>query len=750
MKINDKGFTLVEIIITIGIIGVVAVIAFPAILALQSSNEDTKYEAYTDLLGSNARIYVNSFEKDIFPEDDVDNSCFVLDYETMYNNDLIKDIEIPGVYCNNKSLQDVKTFVKITPDGAGYDYETSIYCYDGSGNMVYESEKKVDTTDCDAIDEDGPSIEIISNTDVSNISNIKYSDYRKDHNYTIKVSDKSGLVDNIEIRYGWGYDGNIPTTYITHSFNNNYGVNEVSFSSNTNDEALINDKNGKWKLYVEVVNVADTEGYSTTDGVSTSFGLDNTAPVTPVINNTNHNKWVNFDYSVTANSSDAGSGIAYYQYSYDGSKWTTYKNSAMNSFPTTKFTKERNQNVYIRACDRLGHCSLNGSSNIKIDKTAPNKPTITNPYNNTWRTAHYNITIKSTDNLSGIAYYRYNYGGSNWTTHANSSGNSFTYKISSDMSKNYYVQSCDYAGNCSSSNYSIIKLDTVAPTCSSSGGSTSWTKNNTTITGTCSDATSKCKGNVSRTFSATTNGNYSPGTVYDNAGNSTVCGARTVRVDKTAPTCTSSGGNSSWSTSSTTIYGYCSDGDSGCVSNVSSTLNNANGWYSPGTVRDKVGNTTSCPGVTAYTDTTPPPAPIFQSVVNIRFYTPTATINYSECIGKGGKYQDESCNVYFHVGNDAGISFSLKRQAADAGPAYPVSYEQNIWTHAYPGSSAGYCDSWFTEDSGQCSDWRHAPCASYARCSSVATWGTHCVRSVDTAGRAGNSLCVTYHYTWGK
>ncbi len=567
MKINDKGFTLVEIIITIGIIGVVAVIAFPAILALQSSNEDTKYEAYTDLLGSNARIYVNSFEKDIFPEDDVDNSCFVLDYETMYNNDLIKDIEIPGVYCNNKSLQDVKTFVKITPDGAGYDYETSIYCYDGSGNMVYESEKKVDTTDCDAIDEDGPSIEIISNTDVSNISNIKYSDYRKDHNYTIKVSDKSGLVDNIEIRYGWGYDGNIPTTYITHSFNNNYGVNEVSFSSNTNDEALINDKNGKWKLYVEVVNVADTEGYSTTDGVSTSFGLDNTAPVTPVINNTNHNKWVNFDYSVTANSSDAGSGIAYYQYSYDGSKWTTYKNSAMNSFPTTKFTKERNQNVYIRACDRLGHCSLNGSSNIKIDKTAPSMPgvsaktsdgvnytgswtnknvtvtlkstdslsgikeygyskaytggdsgtdvdgiisyskegsysyhyraidqagnvsawtwpstpgsdwlfinidksapttpSITNANHDKWVNFSYSVVAKSSDSGSGIAYYQYSYDNSSWITYSNSATTSFTTtQFSVERDQNVYIRACDYAGYCSGSGTTRIKIDKTPP-----------------------------------------------------------------------------------------------------------------------------------------------------------------------------------------------------------------------------------------------------------------------------------------------
>ena len=93
--------------------------------------------------------------------------------------------------------------------------------------------------------------------------------------------------------------------------------------------------------------------------------------------------------------------------------------------------------------------------------------------------------------------------------------------------------------------------------------------------------------------------NLSPGTVYDNAGNSTVCPAnQTVRIDKTAPTCTSSGGSTAWTNNSRTLVGTCSDaGGSGCRGNASWLINWQGNWanLSPGTVYDNAGNSTVCP-----------------------------------------------------------------------------------------------------------------------------------------------------------
>ena len=143
-------------------------------------------------------------------------------------------------------------------------------------------------------------------------------------------------------------------------------------------------------------------------------------------------------------------------------------------------------------------------------------------------------------------------------------------------------------------------IDKTKPSCTSSGGSSAWTSGNRTLIGTCSDSGSGCTGNAKKVYDDDTNKtNQSPGTVEDKAGNTASCPAnQTVRVDKTAPKCTSSGGSSAWQTSSVTLKGTCSDkGGSGCKGNVTKKYTSSGEWLkqSPGTVEDNVGHTTKCP-----------------------------------------------------------------------------------------------------------------------------------------------------------
>ena len=143
-------------------------------------------------------------------------------------------------------------------------------------------------------------------------------------------------------------------------------------------------------------------------------------------------------------------------------------------------------------------------------------------------------------------------------------------------------------------------IDKTDPTCVSSGGSTSWTSGNITLTGTCSDkGGSGCSGNASKTFDTDTNKtNLSPGTVKDKAGNSVSCPAnQTVKIDKTPPSCVSSGGSNSWTTGNRTLLGTCSDSGSGCKENAVKSYTSEGEWFnqSPGTVEDNVGHTTKCP-----------------------------------------------------------------------------------------------------------------------------------------------------------
>lgn len=125
--------------------------------------------------------------------------------------------------------------------------------------------------------------------------------------------------------------------------------------------------------------ICDNVGNCTT--ASTPIKIDKTAPSKPNIDNPTSGNWSKGNFKLTLSSSDSYSGIAYYQYTYNkdatstgsnhDSYWVTYSDSAKNSFVTTAFTANRNQLVYVRACDKVGNCSDKNSTYIKIDNIAP-------------------------------------------------------------------------------------------------------------------------------------------------------------------------------------------------------------------------------------------------------------------------------------------------------------------------------------------------------------------------------------------
>lgn len=150
--------------------------------------------------------------------------------------------------------------------------------------------------------------------------------------------------------------------------------------------------------------------------------------------------------------------------------------------------------------------------------------------------------------------------------------------------------------------------DTIKPTCKTTGGSNTWYNTNRTIKITCSDTGGSgialC-GSIKTTpsiqkFSSTTDTTHYYN-VKDKAGNTSVCSAR-VKIDKIAPTCTTSGGSNTWYNTNRTIKITCSDtGGSGVAtcngSNSSSSTvtysSNINKIYSY-IVRDAAGNSNTC------------------------------------------------------------------------------------------------------------------------------------------------------------
>ena len=308
----------------------------------------------------------------------------------------------------------------------------------------------------------------------------------------------------------------------------------------------------------------------------------------PIANANVASEWTNGNKKVTLSGSDgSGSGIKGFYLGRSEAKPTAdmfnrdYENSDNNDYLTANLDVGT---YYLYSLDKAGNISDAYSFEVSgVDKKGP--VCKYSNENTTWTNQNLTLTYgcnndtgtgcKTTDMTKNINYTAKTVN-IKWTIEDNI-GN----KTECSQLVNTFV-------------------DKTAPVCVSSGGSDTWTNASRTLTGTCSDQDSGCVSNVSKDYTTQTEVyNQSAGTVYDKAGNSTVCPAnQTVKIDKTAPSCSSSGGSSSWTNDSRTLVGTCSDsGGSLCVGNASWYINWEGEWsnLSPGKVKDNAGNETQCP-----------------------------------------------------------------------------------------------------------------------------------------------------------
>ena len=442
---------------------------------------------------------------------------------------------------------------------------------------------------------------------------------------TVNLKQIDGITYNLSTK-DWSLEKTITFTYpeIKNVDGQSIGKNEIS----TDGGRTFQIYRGSITVNKDTTFVARvTDGTNTKNSVSVLVNkFDHTAPTISGVTG-NPSNWTNKDVTLTINGAEdkgdnnvkPGSGLADAAYSFDGG--ATWQASASKTYSANK------SGIVIKVRDKLGNIYTHpGISITKIDKQPPTAPTITGQINS-W-ISHYQliwITNKSSavsginryqycdvsvndvnrcswrdlyNNVAGVssgidvAYYHANNGdlinafkgntsslnqhyignGKNEGRKASDSSWLRTVQnISSEGAHYIFFRAINNAGVVgSASNVQALYIDVTPPTCVSSGGSDAWTGDSRTLVGTCSDTGgSGCKGNV--TWYINSKGNWtnlSPGTVYDNAGNSRVCPAnQTVRIC-TNQTCTRSVSYTSTCTrnvsSTCTRYTY-----SGNYSNVS-------------------------------------------------------------------------------------------------------------------------------------------------------------------------------------
>lgn len=506
---NKKAFTLTETLGVIVILSIIALVAIPALTASQGKSDAAYYENLKNLVTIAGKDYFSD-HRTLLPANNGSTNFVKLDTLTKLDY-----IEQPVSTKKNACIG----YVEVTKSDR-FDYLTCLKCDDyisdsrcdfengGGGSTVADEYLTVNPTYFEVTYGDPfipPYAQYYSNGELvrSDIgANPAYIDTTVLTTYTLSyyyrnaepVSIQVKVIDDIPpskvdvVMRKDSVTGAIYTSGWTASnvfqifsaTDNESGIKgyEYSFENQPNNKAVwtFTEKNtitqadlikklgssGKdinKTIYVRAVDKFENRGPITSYTVS----VDQTKPVTPTIQNPTNENWTKDNFSLTVSSNDSSSGISYYTYTYnsDLSNPNKYANSASNTFVTTPFSAQRNQYVYIQACDNVGLCSDPGKTMIRIDKTPPAVPTINNPYENSWSNQPFSLTVNSVDNESGLAYYTYTYNadGSGQTKYPNSNKNTYvTTPFSAERNQYVYIRACDNVGLCSNPGKTMIRI----------------------------------------------------------------------------------------------------------------------------------------------------------------------------------------------------------------------------------------------------------------------------------------------------
>ena len=121
MDMNKKGFTLVELLVTISILGIVTGISIPLLRNVQSNMDIKRYKTYADSVTKGAKLYNDSYMEDLFGHKKT--GCAYVKYSELKDKNLVKDIDIKDVSCDTD-----ETYVKIIKNYDKYSYYPFIGC----------------------------------------------------------------------------------------------------------------------------------------------------------------------------------------------------------------------------------------------------------------------------------------------------------------------------------------------------------------------------------------------------------------------------------------------------------------------------------------------------------------------------------------------------------------------------------------------------------------------------------------------
>lgn len=135
---NSKGFTLTELIVTMVLIGVVTLIAFPSITRLQTQNKNESYYEYENVLKTAAKLYVDKYNRDLWGTNE--GRCHTIKFQDLKNENLVKDYKGK----QNENVVISNSFINATKNNSTKEVTYEIYLEiknTKTGKLVYKTNK---------------------------------------------------------------------------------------------------------------------------------------------------------------------------------------------------------------------------------------------------------------------------------------------------------------------------------------------------------------------------------------------------------------------------------------------------------------------------------------------------------------------------------------------------------------------------------------------------------------------------------
>lgn len=178
---NNKGFTLVEIIVTIGLLALIASITIPSVITMQNRNKKRNFEKIKETIVASAETY---YQGNLTMPDDSE-ICYI-PLTVLANKKYVKTpITNPKT---NKEIDINKTYVKVIKDDNGDNYEINYeYIDNTNGNITISPLCKISDSNTapDPVvpEPEEPDITIITPDDIedNNAPEISVGDIRTEY-----------------------------------------------------------------------------------------------------------------------------------------------------------------------------------------------------------------------------------------------------------------------------------------------------------------------------------------------------------------------------------------------------------------------------------------------------------------------------------------------------------------------------------------------------------------------------------------